>query len=156
MTSIGNILTPNLINLDLKAKLPDAAVLEVAGMLRHHPKVKNWEVFFNALKPGTTCMVNDTGYGICIPHARTNDVSAMVMAAGRSRSGVVFTAPDGTETTMHYIIVIGIPTALAQDYLRLIGAIARTFRSAQSELALRSATTPEAFIEILAAYERTM
>lgn len=153
MITIGSILTPRLINLDLVAKTPEAATLEVAERLRGHEKVKNWNAFVSALKPGSTCITNESGYGICIPHARTNDVSGMVMAAGRSRAGIAVPTEEDPDARVHYLIVIGVPLALAADYLRIIGAIARTFRSPQSELALRSATTPERFIELLASNE---
>lgn len=122
-------------------------------MLRGHPKVKNWQVFTQSLRPGATCTANENGYGLCIPHARTNEVSGMVMAAGRSRAGIVFPSAevDGEEVRVYYLLVVGVPVALAQEYLRTIGALARTFRSTQGEFALRSARTPDEFIETLAA-----
>jgi mannitol/fructose-specific phosphotransferase system IIA component (Ntr-type) len=63
----------------------------------------------------------------------------MVMSVGRALEG---------EQAL-YIFVIGVPVALASDYLRIIGALARIFKDPQSERELRTAKTSEEFVELL-------
>ncbi len=150
MLRITDILTPRQVVLELASTTADAAVVEVAQRLRLDPRVPDWGQFVEALKVGNSCVTNENGYGIAIPHARTQHVSSMVMAAGRSRGGIHF--PEAG-VRVHYLFVIGVPGALAQDYLRLIGALARTFRSPKSEAKLREVTTPEEFIRLLSASE---
>ena len=48
---------------------------------------------------------------------------------------------------------IAVPTALAADYLRIVGLIARVFKDPEVEEQLRTVQTPAEFIEILARAE---
>ncbi len=153
MISIDDILFPNRVCLELAATTAAPAVLEVAQRLRGDAHVLDWNGFFGELKAGNSCIANENGYGVCIPHARTRHVSSMVMAAGRARQGIWF---DDAKVQVHYIFVIGVPVALAADYLRIIGALARIFRSPRNEQALREAETKEAFIRLLTAGEQSL
>jgi len=153
MITISDILTPKRVLLEVTSTTREAAILEVAQLLRGDERVRDWNAFVGAIKVGSSCIATESGRGICIPHARTNQVSTMVMAAGRSTNGIWFEGEGGSRVLAHYIIVIGVPVALAADYLRIIGAIARTFRSAKSEAALRAAGTKEEFIRLLAINE---
>ncbi len=150
MTTIKDILFPEHLQLDLSAATAAGAIHQIAELLRGDERVSDWNKFCGNLKTGNACLTNESGYGICIPHARTAAVSSMVAAAGRSASGIVF---DNEGLRVHYIFVIGVPAPLASDYLRIIGALARTFRSLKCEAALRTAATQEEFLEVLAASE---
>ena len=98
-------------------------------------------------------MTNDHGSSLCIAHVRTNTVNAMVMAAGRSVEGIPL---EGSSSNVRLVFVIGVPVALASDYLRMIGALARIFRTANGVEELISATTPEDFLERLCTLEMQM
>lgn len=153
MIFIEDILQPKAVVLDIAAGTAGSAVLEVAQRLRTETKVRDWNALFQALTYENSCMANEQGYGICIPHARTHHVSSMVMAAGRSRQGLWF---DKAQMQVHYIFVIGVPVALGADYLRIIGALARVFRRPGSEEALREVETVQGFIELLSQSEQAL
>jgi mannitol/fructose-specific phosphotransferase system IIA component (Ntr-type) len=150
MITFEDILTPKQFQLELTATTSAGAIHEVAELLKNSEKVLNWNEFVESLKAGKSCFSNDEGFGICIPHARTHHVSSMVMAGGRSSEGILF---EDTGIRVHYIFVIGVPVAMAADYLRIIGALARIFRSPVVEPKLREARTKQDFLEILAASE---
>ena len=150
MITIQDVLLPKHILLDLKATASPGAIYEVAESLRGDERVLDWETLYEGLRDGNSCVVNESGYGMCIPHARTGGVSAMVMAAGRSEEGIVFESPA---IRVHYIFVIGVPEAMAADYLRIIGALARIVKSPKTEAALRAAATRQEFRDLLAAGE---
>src|SRR6476659_8685223 len=70
--------------LDVRAATAQDAVEKVATLLRNDPRVLDWEVVYSSLANAVTCLVEDgADFGVCIPHARTNAVTAMVMSAGR-------------------------------------------------------------------------
>ena len=89
------------------------------------------------VRPPTLAAGSD--FEICIPHARTNAVSSMIMSIGRSTEGI---AVPGREMRIHYIFAVGVPTAWAADYLRIVGALARMFKNPKAEAQLRSAGIP--------------
>lgn len=153
MITIGDILSPKHILLDLATDTKTKAISKVAEMLETDERMNDWERFYTSLIPGTSCMANDSGSGICIAHVRTDAVNGMIMAAGRSIDGVPF-----EENGMHVrlVFVIGVPVALASDYLRIIGALARIFRTEKGEAALLNAQTREEFLETLCTLEMEM
>jgi len=152
MITIGDILFPKHILLDLESSTQAQAIAKVAELVESDSRVKDWERFDAGLLPGSACMTNDNGSGICIAHVRTDAVGGMIMAVGRSVEGIP--AEDGARIRL--VFVIGVPVALASDYLRIIGALARIFRSAKGAEALLGAQTPEEFLESLCTLEMEM
>ena len=150
MITIEDVLLPKHTLLEIDSDTATGAVFEVAELLKGDDRITDWNQFYQSLKDGNSCISNRDGYGMCIPHARTSGVSAMVMAAGRSKKGIVF---EPSNVRVHYVFVIGVPGALAADYLRIIGALARIIKSPQTEPALRTATTRQVFRDTLAAGE---
>jgi len=88
----------------------------------------------------------DDGYGIVIAHGRTNSVTSLVMAAGRSPNG--FASPH-IAAPVRLVFVVGIPTALNQDYLRVVGTIARLCGKPETLQKLLQAPNARAFLDLL-------
>ncbi|HEX5176403.1 MAG TPA: PTS sugar transporter subunit IIA, partial [Chthoniobacteraceae bacterium] len=86
----------------------------------------------------------------CLPHARTEAVTGMVMSAGRFRKAVLFA---GCNRPIRYVYCIAVPITLASDYLRIVGLLARAQRTKPIEARLHTATTPADFIAVLADLE---
>ena len=152
MITIGDILLSKHILLDLESRTQAKAIAKVAELLESDNRVKDWERLDAGLLPGSACMANGSGSGICIAHLRTDAVSAMIMGVGRSMVGI----PGDDGTRIRLVFVIGVPVALASDYLRIIGALARIFRSEKGETALLKAQTAEEFLETLCTLEMEM
>jgi PTS system nitrogen regulatory IIA component len=154
MLTISDALRADHIVLGLKCATPDDAVAAVAGLLRTDPRVTDWDEFLSALHDHPPCRVADeTGFGICIPHARTGALSEMVMSAARLEPELTFSE---CPSPVRYIFCLGVPQAMASDYLRIAGALMRIFTDAETEAALHTATTRQAFLEALSALERKM
>ena len=153
MINISDILSPKHILLDLEADTQTKAIAKVAELLEHDSRVKDWNRFYEGVVANCSCTTNESGSGICIAHVRTNAVSGMIMAVGRSLEGVPF---DEAGIRVRLLFVIGVPVALASDYLRIIGALARIFRAEKGEAALLTAKTHAKFLERLCALEIEM
>lgn len=150
MITIADILHPQDIDLDLKATNQEEAINHVASLLREDDRVKDWNAFYKGLGSNQPCVAAAGGTEICIPHTRTDSVTGMVMSAGRSRKGITI---KGVDTPIHFVFAIGVPVALAADYLRIIGALARIFKNPAMKETLRQAQTPESFLQLLASAE---
>jgi mannitol/fructose-specific phosphotransferase system IIA component (Ntr-type) len=146
MMTIADILHPRHIDLDLKPTMQQEAVFQVAAMLKDDERVLDWNVFYGGLTTKNPCIAAGNDVEICIPHSRTSAVASMVMSVGRSVGGVQFAGP---KANIHYIFVIGVPAALAADYLRIIGALARIFRNPEAEKSIRAAKTAADFLAIV-------
>lgn len=150
MMTIADILLPKHVILEFPSRAPGEISTALEESLRGDDRIRDWSGFLDSLKTGAPAVIYEQGFGIYIPHTRTNHVSDMIIAAGRVREGVLF---SGIETPVHYIFIIGVPVAMASDYLRIIGALTRTFRSPQCEANLRNAKTAQEFIRILSTNE---
>ena len=148
MITISDILRPEHVLLDLTPGTSSDPVWDVAMLLKNDDRVQNWSRFYEGLK--TSTIKAGDGVEICIPHARTKSVGSMVMGAGRATGAG---QPSGSPEITRYIFVIGIPLALASDYLRIIGSLARIFKSPETEGSLRAASTPAQFIAFLSGKE---
>ncbi len=63
------------------------------------------------------------GDGVAFPHARTELVDEFVLGIGRSVEGIPWT---GKGEHAHLIFLLAVPQKLINDYLVVIGTIART------------------------------
>jgi mannitol/fructose-specific phosphotransferase system IIA component (Ntr-type) len=145
MSSIpAHLLQPSRISLNISATDKKEAIIEVAGIIRNAPDLLDFPCFCQELLARDELRSTAAGYGVAFPHARTDAVKEIVIAAGRSAGGVRF-----GEENVHFIFVIGTPREKASEYLVAVGALARLMRTEKIRNALGKASTPEEFIRVL-------
>ncbi len=143
--SAAQILQPSRIALDITAMDKNQAILEVAGIVRGDADMVDFDLFCRELLARDELRSTAAGYGVAFPHARTDAVREIVIAAGRSPGGIQF-----GEERVHYIFVIGTPREKVSDYLVAVGTLARLLRMEKIRASLARAATPEDFIRALA------
>jgi mannitol/fructose-specific phosphotransferase system IIA component (Ntr-type) len=154
MITIPDALGADHVLLGLHATNADMAIAEVAGLLRDDPRVVDWAAFYKELRSHVPCRVADAGaFTICLPHARTEAVSELVMSAARMATPLPF---PGSKAPVRYVFCIGAPKTMAADYLRVAGALMRILSDPAAEERLRSAPTAQEFLEVLGAGELKM
>lgn len=140
---LSKLLDPARITLALQSTKRTAAINEVAKLLQGHPDVVNQDGFYQELlardRLDTTCLGNE----IAIPHARTEHVKKIVVAVGRSATGVLF---ENSNQNVRLMFVLGTPKNNPTDYLILVGALCRLIKDEANRAALLAAPTPDAFI----------
>ncbi|MCX6936580.1 MAG: PTS sugar transporter subunit IIA [Verrucomicrobia bacterium] len=147
---LRNILDPSRIALAVQSTKRTAALNEVARQLDGHPLVLNYTGFYNELlardRLDTTCLGNE----IALPHARTEHVSDLVLAIGRSSTGVNF---EKDQQLVRLLFVLGTPKNNPMGYLQVVSVLCKIFKDPANREALLSAATPEHFIGVLLAAE---
>jgi len=150
---LSKILDPSRIVLSVRATKRTTALSEVARQLDGHPCVTNYAGFYQELlardRLDTTCLGNE----IALPHARTEHVSDLVLAIGRSPKGVVF---EKGEETVRLLFVLGTPKSNPMAYLQVVSTLCKIFKAAANRKALLAAETPEAFAATLLDAERKL
>lgn len=150
MITLPDALRPEHVVLDLAATTPAAAIKTMSLPLRNDPRVIDWPGFVEALSQQPACRTADAGVGLYFAHARTTAVSDIVISAARL-SPELPCAEIGSP--VRYVFCIGVPQTMAADYLRLVGALMRIFKDPETEEALHTAATRQAFVEILGRLE---
>jgi fructose-specific phosphotransferase system IIA component len=146
-SKIASLLTPETITLDLQANEKVAALREVAQLLAQSKCVGNFEAFFNEILQRERVSNTALGHDVAIPHARTDQCSDILVAVGRSRTGIDFEAKDGQPVRL--IFLIGTPKQMVTDYLRVVGNLARLLRQDDLRQRLLDAPDPASFIKII-------
>ncbi|MEN9840604.1 MAG: hypothetical protein RL376_404 [Verrucomicrobiota bacterium] len=143
---LRNLLDPTRIALAVQSTKRTAALSEVARQLDGHPLVLNYAGFYNELlardRLDTTCLGNE----IALPHARTEHVTDLVLAIGRSPAGVNF---EKDQQLVRLLFVLGTPKNNPMGYLQIVSVLCKIFKDAANREALLSAPTPEDFIAVL-------
>ncbi|MEI6073656.1 MAG: PTS sugar transporter subunit IIA [Verrucomicrobiae bacterium] len=150
MIPISDILLPAQINLALTAADQAGGVDQVLSGLNGDSRVLNWGALVQAVTERNAPALACHDCGICIAHGRTNAVSSLVMAAGRSAKGLV--SPEVPEK-VRLVFVAGIPSAFNSEYLRVVGAIARLCRDKSLLNRLLTIQDPAGFVRLLASGE---
>ncbi|HVS51862.1 MAG TPA: PTS sugar transporter subunit IIA [Opitutaceae bacterium] len=147
---ITSLLDPARIALHVQSTKRTAALNEIARLLEHAPDVVNFAGFYDELlardRLDTTCL----GNGIALPHARTEHVKKIVMAVGRSDTGIPF---DANGEIVRLFFVLGTPKTKPGDYLAVVSALCKILKDPVDRASFLNAPTPEAFIAAVAAAE---
>ena len=146
MTPIGDVLHPDHVILRLASREPQGAIEEVLVKLEGDERVRNFASLRQAVHAQPATAVSENASGICIAHGRTDLVTSLVMAAGRSPEGVAY---PGLRDPVRLFFVAGIPSAFTSEYLRIVGAIVRICRDKRQLRGLLTAKDAGRFIELL-------
>lgn len=134
---------PGRVRLGLEASTREEAVRATAELLAGDPRLGDWGEFWSSVGPKQ--VVDLGGSGICLAHGRSAAVKKLALAASRLAHPV-----PGRPQPLLAVIVFAIPLAMAEEYLRAVGAIARACGDAGKRAELLAAATPEAFAALLA------
>ncbi|HTJ78069.1 MAG TPA: PTS sugar transporter subunit IIA [Rariglobus sp.] len=150
---LSQLLDSSRIALNVQSAKRTVALNEVARLLDGHPDVTNFQGFYNELlareRLDTTCLGNE----IALPHARTEHVQKIVMAVGRSDTGVHF---ENSNQNVRLMFVLGTPKSNPGDYLQVVSALCKIFKDPANREKLMKAPTPELFVQAVIAAEEKL
>ena len=144
--ALADILDQRQVALQLKSRRRPNAIREVASLLEKTASVARPADFLAqvlAREEASSTLAED---GLAFPHARTELVDQVALAIGRSRAGIPWN--DRGERA-RFIFLLAVPQRLVNDYLVLVGTLARVTRDQQQRDGLFAAATPAEFIAIL-------
>jgi len=150
---LSSLLDLSRIRLQVQGGKRTVALNEVARLLDGHADVTNFQGFYNELlareRLDTTCLGNE----IALPHARTEHVRKIVMAVGRSDTGVHF---ENSNQNVRLLFVLGTPKSNPGDYLQVVSALCKILKDPANREALLTAATPEQFKQAVIAAEEKL
>lgn len=147
---LSQLLDPARINLHVQSTKRTAALNEVARLLATHPEVANFDGFYNELLARERLDTTYLGNEIALPHARTEHVKSIVLAIGRSDTGIHF---ENCNQTVRLMFILGTPKSNPTDYLVVVSTLCKILKESANRETLMSAATPEEFAAALTAAE---
>ncbi|MFE2294089.1 fructose-specific PTS transporter subunit EIIC [Streptomyces sp. NPDC059452] len=136
---MSELITAELVDLDLSAETKDAAARSLAERMVAAHRVTDLDGFLADVAAREAQMPTGLDGGIGIPHCRSEHVSAPTLAFGRSARGIDFGAADGPADL---IFLIAAPAGADDDHLTILSALARRLMDPEFTAALRSADDP--------------
>lgn len=146
--ALSDLLKKENVDLDLKATTQTEAMREIIDALGASGKIDNPGKFLEQVRARELTNSTFAADGVAFPHARTELVDRIVLGVGRSETGISWTA-KGEQA--HLIFLLGVPERLMNDYLVVIGAIARVTKDKPLRTLLLHAENVDEFIETMLA-----
>ncbi len=136
--------------LDVDETDRDTMIRTLAGLMTATGRVTDEDAVVRAALARVETGTTGIGDGIAIPHAKSNGVTAPVLAFARSKRGPDWKSADGSQATL--IFMIAVPAAAAgTEHLKVLAQMSRALMKPAFRSAIQSATTPAEVLEALAA-----
>jgi mannitol/fructose-specific phosphotransferase system IIA component (Ntr-type) len=143
---LSSYIEPAQVQLSLTGQAPSEVLGELAALFHFDPatELEVRQLLERREALGSTGI----GRGIAVPHGRTSAVARLRVAFGRHVSGLDFGAIDNAPVH-HFFVLVAPPVETANEYLPVLGRIARLAKEPDIPELLRAASTPEDFLRIL-------
>jgi mannitol/fructose-specific phosphotransferase system IIA component (Ntr-type) len=142
-SSLSDLLAPEHVLLDLNSADETGAIRAVTALLAGDPAVGDLAQLTTEVLEREAVASTALGSGIAFPHARTVQVRRIVVAAGRSRSGVPF---QFGKQLVHFLFVIATPPNQVPQYLSAVAKLARLLKEPANREKLMQAASVEEFL----------
>ncbi|MFC1599351.1 PTS sugar transporter subunit IIA [Candidatus Omnitrophota bacterium] len=146
MVTISEYLKEERIVLDLKAGDKEETIRNLAEVLREQQQITDFDKFLSDVFERENLGTTGIGLGLALPHARTQAVSAFVIAIGRIDAGVEFSSLDGEPAKLMFLM--GTPKEEVQGYLKILAHLTRLLKRESFRTALMEAKTPQEVIDV--------
>jgi PTS system fructose-specific IIC component len=147
-----DFLTKECCVMDMKASTKEAAIRELAGVLKTQGKVIDEEDFVKHVMEREKLGSTGIGNSVAIPHCPTKSVNGVVMAFGRSKQGVDFQSFDGRE--VNHIFLMGTNPEDLNIYLKLLASLAKLLNDRVFRAEFAAASTADELTAIFKKHEK--
>ncbi len=144
---INELISENLIQVNLTATTKDEAFDEMANMLEQQGKLTNKQQFLDDIKKREN--LDNTGFsnGVAIPHARSNAVKDASIVVGISHNGIEYGA-EGNQLSKIFFMIASPKTATDRHIEILTQLFAKLLETGITDSLLK-ANTPTEILTIL-------
>ncbi|MBA5938910.1 PTS fructose transporter subunit IIABC [Leuconostoc citreum] len=148
---ISELLVPEVMILDLKAKSKQAAFEEMINRLYEAGRITDKKVFLEGILARESQTTTGLGDGIAMPHAKNSAVKMPTVAFARSTAGVDYQAMDGQP--VHLLFMIAVPANANNTHLEALASLSRYLLQDGFMDKLKQATTPDDVVNLFTTQE---
>lgn len=142
---IEKLLTPGRISFDLQGRNKEEVIDELIEILYKDGAIRNKEDFKLAVMKREEEFSTGIGYGIGIPHGKSEVVSQASIAFGISKGGINFDSMDGQPVNL--IFLIAAPNKSDEIHLKILSFISRRLMHSDVRDKLMKAQSYEDILE---------
>ena len=122
---LSEVLTTDLVKMDLRATSRDEAIRELVQLLADRGRIRPQDVdpMVEAVLQREHLGSTAIGRGVAIPHAKAPAARDLMAAFGRSNAGIEFAAIDGEP--VHLVFLLASPPDSQRAHLKALAHISR-------------------------------
>jgi Kef-type K+ transport system membrane component KefB/mannitol/fructose-specific phosphotransferase system IIA component (Ntr-type) len=141
-----SLIEPGSIILDLKGNSKEEIIRELVDMLFTQKKLLDRELVLADVFERENIMSTNMGYGIVIPHAKTDGVKDTVVAVGIKREGIIL---DPSDNQPSRLFILEVSPRKDGPHLQFLSALGAILRDETIRQALINATSVEEAANLL-------
>ncbi|GBG04103.1 fructose-specific PTS transporter subunit EIIC [Lactobacillus rodentium] len=143
---IEDLLSPDLMIMDLKATTQKEAIKEMADLEVAQGIVNNEDEFIKSIWARENESTTGIGEGIAMPHARNKYINRAAVLFAKSPKGIDYNALDGQP--VHLFFMITAPAGADNTHLQALAKLSSLLINPDVVNALKAAKSPEEVIDI--------
>lgn len=148
---ISNILTPARIRVPLIATEKRAAITELVDLLASDGGLTGRETALQAVLKREAERTTGIGYGLAIPHGKTDGCKSLVMAAGKPAQPIEYQSLD--KRPVSFIVLLVSPPDQTGAHIQALAKISRLMNIEGFRSAIEAVTSAEDLYRVIATHE---
>lgn len=121
---MNTIINESLIDLSLAAGDKKSAITQLAQQIHKDERLNDFDTYLEEVFRREELSTTGIGFGVGIPHGKTDAVKVPTVAFGRSTDGIEWESLD--EKPVHMVFLIAVPEAAASNaHLKILAALSR-------------------------------
>lgn len=136
-----------LIEFDLKATSKEEALKELVELASRSQLVKDSDQLYKDVTDREALVTTGVGYGVAFPHAKTQATKGIVIAFGRSASGIDFDAIDGKPVTLFFLIAA--PEDAIGAHLNVMARLSYMMKIEENRNKLTEVSSPDELFSVI-------
>lgn len=144
---LTSLINEDLIELDLTASKKEEVIQEMVNLLGKAGKVTDKEIYFKSVIERENLGSTGIGKGIAIPHGKSDVITEVAVAFGRSVRGIDFDSLD--DKPVNLVFLLAAPKNVGGVYLKALAQLSRLLRQQEFRESLIGSKTKSEVLEIL-------
>ncbi len=148
---LHKLLTPDHIRVPLAATEKIGVISELVGLVNSLGVLADHQAALQAVLRREAERTTGIGYGLAIPHGKTDGTETLVMAAGKPSKPVDFQSLDGRPVT--FVVLLLSPTLQTGPHIQALAKISRLMNVEEFRNAVDRASSAQELHDAIAKYE---
>ena len=133
---------------DLKAATKEELLEEIVDQFVNVKYLKNSDIVLEMLRQREVLGSTGIGKGVAIPHGRTTSASDIMIAFGKSKTGIDYNSIDKKPVHLVFMIIAP-PQDENNRYLPILGKMVEILNKSKNRNKLMATETFEEFIDVI-------
>ncbi|MBS5958998.1 MAG: fructose PTS transporter subunit IIA [Clostridiales bacterium] len=145
--AVTEILDKRVIDLSMEARNKDEVLRHLSGLLKKAGYIEDEEAYLKDVYLRESEGVTGIGSHVAIPHGKSDSVSQVGIAVGRTKQMVEWESYDGEPSDLFFLFAVPSDSQGASEHLRLISELAGKLGNAKTMEKLQTARSYEELLE---------